>query len=156
MSVTKSIRSISFTKEGYEAVKNKHQSLQANRKLAVEDLKKARELGDLSENGWYKAAKFKLGFIDRQLRELKHQIQYGRVSGNKTSGVVNIGNTVVLTSNGKEDIYNIVGEYEGNPGERKLSSVSPLGRSLIGKKVGDTIEISAPGGTSSYTILKII
>ncbi len=155
MSVTKNICTISFTKEGYEAVKNKHQSLQAKRKLAVEDLKKARELGDLSENGWYKAARFKLNFIDRQLRELKHQIRYGKVTEVKQEGVVTVGVSVVLANSGKEVTYSIVGEYEGNPGERKLSSVSPLGKALLNKRVGDTVSISAPAGTSSYTILKI-
>ncbi len=145
-----------FTKEGYETAKAKYSVLLDERKVAVADLSKARDMGDLSENGWYKAAKFKLGFIDRQLRELKHQIKYGKVSGEKIAGVVGVGSRVVLVSRGNEETYSIVGEYEGNPGEKKLSSVSPLGRSLIGKKVGDTIGISAPGGTSSYTILKII
>lgn len=155
MKTRKDVPVIQFTREGYERVKAKYASLQAERKLAVVDLSKAREMGDLSENGWYKAAKFKLGFIDRQLRELKYQIKYGKVSVEKTAGVVGVGSSVVLVSRGKEEIYNIVGEYEGSPAERKLSSVSPLGKALLGKRVGDTVSISAPAGMSSYTVLKI-
>src|SRR3989344_1325738 len=142
---------IQFTKDGYEAAKTKYAAFLDERKLAVLDLSKARDMGDLSENGWYKAAKFKLGFLDRQLRELKYQIKYGKVSDDKTAGVISVGSAVVLVSHGKEETYNIVGEYEGNPGEKKLSSVSPLGRSLIGKRVGDTMEISAPAGRVSYS-----
>lgn len=155
MKAIRIIPTISFTKEGYEAVKKKYDSLLSERKPAVEDLRKARELGDLSENGWYKAAKFKLVFIDRQLRELSYQIKYGKVSEEKTVGVVCVGSSVLLASRGNEERYSIVGEYEGNPGEKKLSSVSPLGKALLGKKIGDTIVISVPAGISSYTILKI-
>lgn len=155
MKAIRNIPVIRFTREGYEGVKAKYAALLDERKLAVVDLSKAREMGDLSENGWYKAAKFKLGFIDRQLRELKYQIKYGKVSDQKTVGIISVGSTVVLASKGREETYNIVGEYEGNPAERKLSSVSPLGKALLGKKVGDTIHISVPAGTSSYTVLKI-
>ena len=111
---------IQFTKDGYEAAKTKYAAFLDERKLAVLDLSKARDMGDLSENGWYKAAKFKLGFLDRQLRELKYQIKYGKVSDDKTAGVISVGSAVVLVSHGKEETYNIVGEYEGNPGEKKL------------------------------------
>lgn len=156
MKAMRIIKPIYFTREGYDAVKKKHDELLVDRGAAVVDLSKARDMGDLSENGWYKAAKFKLVFIDRQLRELKHQIQYGRVSDKKTAGIVNVGSTVVLTSGGIEETYSIVGEYEGNPGEKKLSSISPLGKALLSKRIGDTVNISAPAGMSSYTILKIV
>ncbi|MBI4097300.1 MAG: transcription elongation factor GreA [Candidatus Levybacteria bacterium] len=155
MKTRRDIPVIQFTKEGYDAVKKKHDELLVDRGAAVADLSKARDMGDLSENGWYKAAKFKLGFIDRQLRELKHQIQYGKVSQEKNTGIVSVGSSVLLVSRGNEERYSIVGEYEGNPAEKKLSSVSPLGKALLGKKVGDKIAVSVPAGMSSYTILKI-
>lgn len=155
MKARRDIPIIQFTKEGYEAAKKKYEALLAERKPAVEDLKKAREMGDLSENGWYKAAKFKLGFIDRQLRELKIQLQYGKVIARSKHNTVGVGSSVLLDDGKHRISYHIVGEFEANPAERKLSLVSPIGKALVGKRRGETVVIHAPVGRISYTVVDI-
>lgn len=145
-----------FTKEGYEHIKKEYEELSQKRPMAVEDLSKARALGDLKENGYYKAARMKLSSIDHRLRQLKLFITYGKVIESPGNEFVSIGNTVTVSDGKREKTFTIVGSYEANPSENKLSDKSPIGRALIGKKVSHTTEVVTPSGTLTYTILKII
>lgn len=155
MKIHRTVEPILFTKGGFEALKKDYAALLASRPAAVEDLRKAREMGDLRENGWYKAAKQKLVFMDRQLREMRHQLRYGQVREKTVTDIVDIGSTVTVSDGENEIGYAIVGEYEGDPGLRKLSNVSPLGRALIGKRAGEVVTFQAPAGEKKYTIKKI-
>jgi transcription elongation factor GreA len=147
--------SYTFTKQGYDDVKKEYEILLASRPAAVEDLSKARSLGDLKENGYYKAARMKLNSVDHRLRQLKLFIKYGKIIEPSGKDTVGIGNSVVLNDGTKERIFSIVGSYEANPSEGKVSDRSPIGHALIGKKVGDIIEIVVPSGTIHYTLKKI-
>ncbi len=147
---------ILFTSEGFEKVKNEQMTLLEKRKTAVNNLQTAREMGDLSENGAYKAARFELTSIDRRLREFARLIRFGKVVERSNIGVVEIGSTVVVSDGTKSYTYTIVGGYESNPLEKKLSHFSPIGRALMGKKVGDTVEVHAPQGVTTYRILEIV
>lgn len=144
---------IIFTKEGYEKLLTEQTDLIESRKVAVEDLAKARAMGDLSENGYYKSARAKLSSIDRRFRELKHLIRFGKVKEAAIDGTVDIGSIVVLQTGTIERTFSIVGGYESNPSEGKLSHISPLGSSLIGKRKGDVVNIKTPSGNIAYTIV---
>lgn len=150
---------IRFTKEGYEKLKKEYDDLLRQRPLAVEDLKKAREMGDLSENGYYKESKFKLNFIDSRLRRFTDYMKRADIidiDGNKLPiDTVYIGSTVALSDGKSEKTYQIVGDLEAQPSEGKLSLLSPVGRAIMGKSLNSEVEIETPAGKFSYKITKI-
>ena len=116
----------------------------------------AREQGDLSENSEYAAARDELNFIDGRIGELEEILNHATlVTNHHSKSAVDIGCRVTLSTNGKQDIYTIVGEWEANPLEKKISHSSPLGKSLMGKKVDDRVEVTAPAGKLTYKILSI-
>ncbi len=149
------MKQILFTKEGYEKVLQEKADLEKTRPDAVADLKKAREMGDLSENGYYKSARAKLSSIDASLRHLTYVIRFGKVEEVSSYDSVTVGVTVSLSVDGEEVVYAIVGEHEANPSEKKISHLSPLGKALLDKKVGDSAVITTPNGQKTYKIIKI-
>lgn len=148
------MNNIFFTNQGFEKIKREYKELILKRKDAVSTLKRAREMGDLSENGLYKAAKFELGNIDRTLRRLTHFINKG-VIASKPKGKIGIGSKVTVIEKGKKKEFSIVGDFEANPSENKISSNSPLGKALMNMKEEDMFEIETPAGKRNYKILKI-
>lgn len=149
------MRKINFTKEGYEKLKEEYKQLQEDRKCAVLDLKRAREMGDLSENGYYKSARFKLSSIDARLRKSSFFLKNAVVRQHKSSDIIEIGCKISLSIDGKIITYSIVGDLEADPGSKKISLLSPLGKSLLNKKVGDFVEIKVPGGKKIYEVTGI-
>lgn len=149
------MKQIRFTKKGFEAIKKEHTDLLEERPAAVLDLKKAREMGDLSENGYYKAAKWKLSEIDRNLRRLLINIKSAVISDNSGKKIVGIGSSVRLSDGKNEFVYEIVGDLEADPKLKKISLLSPIGQALENKKTRDTVEIETPSGKIKYKILKI-
>jgi len=148
------IKRIPVTKEGYDKLQKELLQLQKNRPQAVKNLAEARAMGDLSENGLYTAAKSRLRSIDSQIFRAEIQIKLADIIEG-SDGKVSIGSIVTVESDSGKTIFNIVGDYEANPVEKKISQHSPLGRALIGKKVGETAQFEAPKGTISYKILSI-
>ena len=148
-------RKIQFTEEGYKKIQSEFERLTEKRKEAVVSLTTAREMGDLSENGAYKAARFQLSDIDRQLRFLKYQIRFGVVTLTFHTGVVGFGNQVTLTNGTKTMTFMLVDGFESNPALKKLSVHSPIGRAVVGKKIGDKVIVSAPAGQSGYILTKL-
>lgn len=146
---------IPMTKTGYEKILGEQKKLQQERPAAVEDLKKAREMGDLSENGYYKSARFKLSSIDARLRHVTHVIRYAKVHEVQSKEIVNIGVTVHLEGENGKIAYMIVGEHEANPTEKKISHLSPLGKALMEKKVGEIVVMTTPNGQKSHKITAI-
>lgn len=146
-----------FTKEGLEELKKEHDSLTNDKRPeAVKRIAAAREQGDLSENSEYAAAREELSFIDGRIEELEEILHRAKLMSTKHSkSIVDMGCTVTLHTNGKKDVYMIVGEWEANPKEKKISHSSPLGKALMGKKVGEKIEVQAPVGRLMYKILSI-
>ncbi|MBI1863242.1 transcription elongation factor GreA [Candidatus Microgenomates bacterium] len=126
------------------------------RPKAVERLSKARSMGDLSENSEYHAAKEDLGVVEGRSRELQELIKHAEVVDiAHDKSVVALGRTVSVEVNGQRDEYKIVGEFEANPMEKKLSSTSPIGKALIGHKTGESVDIKIPAGKIIYKILSI-
>ena len=134
---------IVFTKSGYSSLQPKLDELFKKRERVLIELQRAREQGDLSENGAYKAARFELGDTDRAIRTLQHQIKYGKAVEPPKDGTIGVGSTVRLVrSDGKEFNYTIVGTYEADPMNGKISIESPMGKTLMGKKAGDDVLVN--------------
>lgn len=146
---------ILFTPKGYQDLLAQQKKLEADRPPAVDDLQKAREMGDLSENGYYKVARAKLSFIDAQLRRLERLIRQAFVVQPRTKDEVEIGSQVKISDGQKNYQYDLVGGYESNPLKGTISHRSPLGRALMGRKEKDVVEVQAPSGVKKYTILQI-
>lgn len=144
-----------ITKDGRDSLVIELESLRTERPVALDHLKKSRELGDLSENGYYKASRFKLNDIDRRIREINRILKTVEVKSGATAGSVEFGSTVELESEGKKYTYQLVSKYESNPSEGKISVESPLGKLLISKGVNDTVKLITPSGSSVYKILKV-
>lgn len=150
----RNIKRIPVTKEGFATLQKDLLQLQKDRPAAVKTLAEARSMGDLSENGLYTAAKSRLRSIDTQIFRTEIQIKLADIIEG-AQGQVSIGSIVNVKSEDREITFYIVGDYEANPAEKKISQHSPLGRALMGKKVGETAHFEAPKGTISYKILSI-
>lgn len=144
-----------FTQAGFEKLQQEYEELKKSRPAVVEDVQKARELGDLKENGYYQASKAKLRSIDSQMMRIAYQLKTAQIVDENSSDSITIGSTVLFTINGKDKSYQFVGDLEANPLEGKLSLLSPIGRAVEGKKVGDTVEVKTPAGIVVYKINKI-
>ena len=126
---------------------------------AVDELARTREMGDLSENAEYHAAKEKQSHIEGRIAQIEHWIataeviDISRLSGDR----VVFGATVTLTDSqgGDEVLYRIVGELEADLKQGKISITSPIARALIGKSEGDVVKVQAPGGVREYEICAV-
>jgi transcription elongation factor GreA len=148
---------IHLTREGLEELKLELKDhKEKKRPQAVERVARARDFGDLSENNEYQQARDELSFIDGRIEELEELITKAKlIDGKKKRKTVDLGCKVTVVANGKAHTYTIVGEWEADPKEKKISHQSPLGRALVGKKVGEEVEIEVPAGKILYTIRKI-
>jgi transcription elongation factor GreA len=146
---------IPFTRDGYRKVLEEKAKLLSERPEAVEHLRKAREMGDLSENGYYKASRQRLSFLDAQIRRVERLVKLGVVVESADSGSVDIGSMVTVSDGKREYTYAIVGGYESDPSKHTISYMSPLGKALMGRKIHDKVEVKAPAGTIIYTVSAI-
>jgi len=146
---------IPFTREGYQKVLEEKAKLVSERPEAVEHLRKSREMGDLSENGYYKASRARLSFLDSRIRRVERLVRLGRVVESAGTGIVDIGSHVTITDGKNNYEYSVVGGYESDPAQKTISNYSPLGRALMGKKKGDSVIVHAPSGSKIYTIVEI-
>lgn len=152
---TTGIKRISITKEGFEKLKTDMAALQAERPQAVKNLAEARGMGDLSENGLYTAAKSRLRSIDSQLFRLDIQIKLADIIEPTQKGIIGIDSKVVIEVDGEKRNVHVVGDYEANPMEGKVSQKSPIGSALMGKSVGDIAFYTVPAGTIQCKVLSI-
>lgn len=129
------------------------------RREVSENLKKAKELGDLSENAQYIEAREEQQRIERRISELE-EILKGAVLINKDSKKkreeVEVGATVEVARDGKTAKYVIVGSNESDPEGGFISNESPLGKELMGKREGESVTLDTPGGKATYKIKKIV
>lgn len=145
-----------LTPQGLDELKKELSNLvETRRPQLVSRLSLARSMGDLSENSDYITAKEELSFTDGRIAELEDLIKNAKIPTPSGTDSVDIGHAVTVKVNGTQHVFSIVGEWEANPAEKKISPSSPLGQALIGRKVGDQVEVPAPAGKVIYTILKI-
>ncbi len=148
---------IYVTKEGLEKLKAELAELNdVKRPEVARRIKDAREMGDISENSEYDAARQEQSYIEGRIAELEEFIKNAQISEEGAQkDIIGVGAKVKIKVDSEEVEYHIVGAPEANPLEKKISHESPLGSALVGKKVGDKIEVDAPMGKLLYTILKI-
>ncbi len=122
----------------------------------AEQIKSARELGDLSENADYHQAREKQAFVAGRVAEIEYKLSHARMADkNGSAGIVGIGSRVILKSADGDEEYNIVGATEADPLSGKISVSSPIAKAIIGHKVGDIVEVETPAGEMEFTIVKI-
>jgi transcription elongation factor GreA len=151
---------VPMTAEGYTALEAELKTLKTSeRPTVIAAIAEARSHGDLSENAEYHAAKERQSFIEGRIAELEDKIARAQVIDVKrlSGSVIKFGATVTLIDEDSEDKhhYKIVGEDEADVRAKKISITSPMARALIGKEEGDVVEVTAPGGSKSYEILKV-
>lgn len=151
------MKKIKLTKEGFEKLKKEYDELvKVKKPYAIERLGKARSMGDLSENSEYSAAKEELAFVEGRILEIEEILKIVEVVENHNGGnSVEIGSSVIVELNGTKELFQIVGEFEADPMNKKLSHTSPIGKALLTKKVGDWIEVEVPAGKIKYKIVEI-
>ncbi len=115
----------------------------------------AREQGDLSENAGYHAAKEELGKIDSRVRELKLMMRLAKVEEAQEITAVAFGNKVTINDGENNREFTIVSGQEADPAKGKISDSSPIGSALIGKRVGDFVNVDLPSGKTVYKIIDI-
>lgn len=151
-------KKIYLTKEGIAELKKEYEELSKVRRPEVLGrVSQARNQGDLSENAEYVAAREELSFIDGRLDELEELLKQAVLirDSKTTNGTVKLGSKVTLHIKGKEETFMLVGEWEADPKEKKISHESPLGKALIGRRVGEKVEVDAPAGKITYNISSI-
>ncbi len=146
-----------ITKERLDELKNELEDLKNTaRPKVAEQLKRAKEFGDLSENAEYIAARSEREAVESRIEELEAVLKNPVLIEKKTgSDVVSIGATVDVSKDGKSLTFTIVGSSEAKPQEGLISNVSPLGKVLLDCRVGDSVQVDTPNGKVTYTIIKI-
>lgn len=145
-----------LTKEGVAELEAELTQLKGRRKEIAEKLKIARDLGDLKENTEYHNARDEQANLESRIAEIQHiLLNVEMIPEPKDKTKVELSDTVELSGNGAVRVVTIVGSVEANPAENKISNESPIGRSLLGKTVGEKIEVQLPAGSTVYTIKKI-
>lgn len=149
-----------MTERGYQRLVEELQRLKTvERPKNVQEIEEARALGDLSENAEFHAAKDRQSLLDVQIREIEDKVARAQVIDiSKLSGdKIVFGATVKLVDGDTEEtvVYKIVGDHEAEPKDGRISVSSPVARSLIGRRVGDEVEVKTPAGVRSFEVLAL-
>lgn len=149
-----------LTQEGHDRLKAELDELKTTGRMeAAKAIAEAREKGDLSENAEYDAAKDAQGMLELRINELEKVLAHARIldeSMMDTSEVRLLTSvTIKNKKNGKQDTYKLVSESEANLKEKKISASSPIGKGLLGKKVGEIAAVQTPAGMMEFEVLLI-
>lgn len=151
-------KDVYLTKTGFEKLQEEYKELTEHRRQSVASkIKEARELGDISENSEYDSAREEQGFVEGRITELRKLLNNAIIVEEEEgkAGVVAVGSRIKVHLDGEEQHFQLVGAEEADPLSNKISHESPLGRALLGRKVGDKVEVSAPVGNLIYTIIEV-
>jgi transcription elongation factor GreA len=150
---------ILMTSEGYQKLKEELAQLEAERPKLAQQIARARSYGDLSENAEYHAAKERQAFLEARIRELQHKLVQAQVldPAENSNTHVSFGSLVTLqdSEKGTSFMYQIVGPEEADPLAGRISANSPVGRALLGRSLGEAVQVQTPLGACRYTIIKI-
>lgn len=146
-----------LTQHGLEKLKQEYNHLvNTKRKEVAERIATAKDFGDLSENAEYDAAKEEQAIMEARISELKQLLKDAVIiQENNNSDSVSIGSTIKVKNDGITQEYKIVGSQEADPSQGLISNESPIGRSFLGRKKGEIVEIQVPKGTMAWQILEI-
>jgi transcription elongation factor GreA len=152
-------KEIFLTSEGYLELENELHYLKTTKRNEVtQTLKEARALGDLSENSEYDQAREDQANLEKRIQEIEYSLEHAVViDKNENDGKVGIGSSVELQYEDEDDTesYKIVGSQEADPFNNKISNESPIAAAIMGKKVGEVVEVSSPDGVYSVKIVAI-
>ncbi|EOC99775.1 transcription elongation factor GreA [Caldisalinibacter kiritimatiensis] len=153
-------KEVILTSEGLKKVENELEYLKTvKRKEVAERIKQAIAFGDISENSEYDEAKNEQAQVEERIAKLEKMLRYAKVidAADISVDVVSVGSRVTVKDEefNEEIEYTIVGSAEADPYEAKISNESPVGKALIGRKVGDVVEVQVPDGVIKYEVLKI-
>jgi len=144
-----------LTQTGIDELKAELANLVSQRPAVAERIKYARELGDLSENAEYQTAREEQDRLETRISEVNHILKNVQtIKKPKSNGEVKLGSTVKL-KDGVTQTFQVVGTIEADPLNGKVSDESPIGKALLGKKVGDKLELKTPTETAIYKIISI-
>jgi len=152
------IRKVFLTQEGLQKLNQELDELiRVKRPEVLERIRETRELGDLTENSGYDAAKDEQNIIEGRIQELQDILAKVKVipSSPQRNEVVVIGSTVVVEVDGQIDEFTIVGSLEADPSKKKISNESPVGRALLGARKGEIVEVATPIVKARYKIIEI-
>ncbi len=154
------MKDVLLTPEGYEKLKQEIEFLRGDKRREIADrIRVAREFGDIAENAEYDDAKNEQAMLEHKIAQLEERLLNAKVidKGDIDTSVVSIGSTVRLKDvDANQTVeYHIVGSAEANPSEQKLSNESPVGKAIMGRKKGETVEVTAPRGALKFKILDI-
>jgi len=147
-----------LTQEGLEKIKQELEYLKSvKRKEISERIAEALKLGDLSENAEYQEAKDDQGLSEARVRELEEIVKNAVIisNGKEAKKCAEVGCTIKVKINDQERDFTIVGPSEADPTLGLISNESPIGQAFLGKKIGDSVEVTAPAGLIKYKILQI-
>jgi len=146
-----------LTKERLEELQQELDELKNKKRVEVaEKLKHAKEYGDLSENSEYTEAKEEQSIMESRIFELEELMKKAVIIKKVNGGdKVGIGSTVTARKGDQVVKYTLVGSYEAKPEEGKISGDSPIGRSFMGRRVGDSVNVTTPSGQATYQVTKI-
>ncbi len=148
-----------LTPEGARKLREELEYLKTEKRAELAArLRAAIQMGDLSENADYIATKEEQGFVEGRIQQLEHILRHAVfIENNGHKDVVELGARVTLQEEGYDDeeTYTIVGATEADPLRGLISNESPMGRALLGKRVGDVVEVQAPNGTMRFKIVRI-
>jgi transcription elongation factor GreA len=149
-------KSFHLTAEGIAELKAEVAGLIAERGPVAERIKAAREFGDLAENAEYTSARQEQERVESRIAEIEHiLLNVELIKKPKGDSKVQLGSKVSLKGNGKTKDFQVVGTVEADPLNGKISDESPIGQALLGKKVGDSVEITTPAESHTYTVAAI-
>ncbi len=152
---------VPFTREGFQKLKLELEQLKSvERPKIIREIAEARSHGDLSENAEYHAAKEKQGFIEGRIADLDDKLSRAQViepSEGESDQRVRFGSFVTVTDedSGEDKTFRIVGDLEADLERGMISMSSPLARALLGKRIGDLVEVKVPKGTVEYSVTEI-
>ena len=154
------MKEVILTSQGYKKLSQEIEYLQTEKRREVaERIRVAREFGDIAENAEYDDAKNEQAMLEHRIAQLEERLLSAHVITKKeiSKDSVSVGATVKLRDiqANKTVEYHIVGSTEANPAENKLSNESPVGKAIMGRKKGDTVEVTAPRGALQFKILEI-
>ena len=149
-----------LTRDGLKKLEEELNFLRTTRRAQVaERLHNAQEDGELIENAEYEDAKNEQAFLEGKILSLESMLSSAVIiaENDPSNGIVNLGSKVTIkeAGGGKPESYQLVGAAEANPKDGRISNESPLGRALLGRKVGDDIKVNAPSGTISFRVVAI-
>ena len=148
-------KNYSITIEGKKDLEKELEILKDRRGEIADKIAEARDFGDLSENAEYDAAREDQGITETRIAEIEEILKYAKVIKNSGKGKVQLGSVVELKLGKKTPTYTVVGPVEANPLESKISNESPIGKALMGRRIGDSVEIETPKGKLVYEIISL-